>query len=302
MTASHKQNEATIVALLDQPTDKKIEAMVEKMSKRRGVAAILFYGNRLREVDAEGLLDFYVLTDSNRSYHGGGASAFFNKILPPNVYFEEMQQGDAGSLSAKVAVMTLSSFRKKMSPKSLDTTLWARFSQPARLVYCRDEKSRQDVIEAITSAYETAMWWAFRLSSNTHSATALWTDLFSKTYGAELRVESGSRAEMIVAKAPALYSSLYEAFLEDGSRSSITKSENAKAGRQWRRRRFVGKIQNFLRLTKAAVTFRGGIAYALSKVERHSGRAVVLKRWEQRFPWLAAPIVFCRLLIERRLR
>ena len=301
MTECHQQNEAAIVALLDQPADKTIDEMVEKLSKRRGVAAVLFYGNKLREVGADGLLDFYVLTDGNKAYHGAGFSAFFNKILPPNVYFEEITN-DTGSVSAKVAVMTLSAFRRKMSPKSWDTTLWARFSQPARLVYCRDEESRADVIEVITSAYETAIWWAFRLSSNTQSATALWTDLFSKTYGAELRVESANRAEMIVAKAPELYQSLYQAFVEDTSKYPIAEGEHDKAHKQWARRRMIGKVQNLLRLIKAAVTFRGGIAYALSKVERHSGRAVELKPWERRFPWIAAPLVFCRLLIERRLR
>ena len=301
MIENHQQNEAAIVALLDQPADKTIDAMVEKLSKRRGVAAVLFYGNRLREVEADGLLDFYVLIDGNRAYHGAGFSAFFNKILPPNVYFEEIES-DAGSLSAKVAVMTLSAFRRKMSPKSWDTTLWARFSQPARLVYCRDEESRQVVSESIVAAYETALWWAFRLSPNTDTAAALWTGLFSKTYGAELRVESGNRAEMIVAKAPALYQSLYTAFIEDTSKHPIAESDRDKAHKQWGRRRAIGKVQNLLRLIKAAATFRGGIAYALSKVERHSGSAVVLKPWEQRFPWIAAPLVFCRLLIERRLR
>ena len=80
------------------------------------------------------------------------------------------------------------------------------------------------------------------------------------------------------------------------------RSDRDKAHKQWGRRRAIGKVQNLLRLIKAAATFRGGIAYALSKVERHSGSAVVLKPWEQRFPWIAAPLVFCRLLIERRLR
>lgn len=301
MTECHQQNEETIVALLDQPVDKAVEAMAEELSNRRGVAAVLFYGNRLREIDAGGLLDFYVLTDGNSAYHGAGASAFFNKILPPNVYFREIEH-ETNVVNAKVAVMTLSSFRKKMSPKSWDTTLWARFCQPARLVYCRDKESREVVIDAITAAYQTAMWWAFRLSSNTHSATALWTDLFSRTYGAELRVESGSRAETIVAKAPALYQSLHQAFIEDGSNGSIIKEEAGKAHKQWARRRLIGKVQNFLRLIKAAFTFSGGISYALSKVERHSGRPVVLKPWEKRFPWLAAPLIFFRLLIEGRLR
>jgi hypothetical protein len=55
-------------------------------------------------------------------------------------------------------------------------------------------------------------------------------------------------------------------------------------------------------LAKAAFTYRGGLAYALSKVERHSGRPVDLKPWERRWPWLAAPVVFWRLWREGRLR
>lgn len=301
MTAEYQQNKKAIVEGLDQPADKSVEAMAAKLSKRPGVAAILFYGNRLRNEASDGLLDFYVLTDSNTAYHGTGPSAFFNRILPPNVYFEEVNC-EEGLVSAKVAVISLSQFRLKMSPKSMDTTLWARFSQPSLLVYCRDQESRQKVIDAILSAYETALWWAFRLFPDAPSSTDLWTNLYTSTYGAELRVEGGKRSEMIVDKSSVLYGSLYKAFLNDAAKHPITKNNHRTSRRQWALRRFVGKTLNFLRLIKAATTFSGGISYALSKVERHSGRPVALKRWERRFPWLAAPFVFCRLLIERRLR
>ena len=78
--------------------------------------------------------------------------------------------------------------------------------------------------------------------------------------------------------------------------------DRSAAARAWRRRQIVGKIRNLARLTKAAFTYRGGFAYALAKVERHSGRPVELSPWQRRWPWLAAPVVLWRLWRERRLR
>ena len=56
------------------------------------------------------------------------------------------------------------------------------------------------------------------------------------------------------------------------------------AARAWRRRQIMGKFRNIARLTKAAFTYRGGFTYALSKVERHSGRPVALSPWQRRWP------------------
>ena len=64
----------------------------------------------------------------------------------------------------------------------------------------------------------------------------------------------------------------------------------------------MGKFRNIARLTKAAFTYRGGFAYALSKVERHSGRPVELSPWQRRWPWLGAPVALWRLWREGRLR
>ena len=67
-------------------------------------------------------------------------------------------------------------------------------------------------------------------------------------------------------------------------------------------RRRAGKALNLARLVKAAFTFRGGLPYIISKIERHGGRPLELRPWERRLPWLAAPLVMLRLLREKRLR
>lgn len=287
-----------ILSHLDATPSVTVQAMVDVLAARFGVEAVLFYGNLLRDESAGGLLDLYVLTKNNRSYHGSGVAAFFNTLLPPNVYFEKCET-EAGTIAAKVAVMSLESFKKRMRQTSFDTTLWARFSQPSQLAYCATPDVRDGVVASIITAYETASWWAAHLSTNESSAKKVWENLFAHTYGAELRVEGSARATTIIDKAPDLYQMLYDAHIAS---VTITSEEKKVAKRGWMLRRSIGKILNVMRLIKAAFTFSGGITYALSKVERHSGKPVELTPWQKRWPWLAVPFVFIRLIRERRLR
>lgn len=290
---------ALIARELDRPASPAAQAMATQLAARPGVAAVLFYGARLREGSGGGPFDFYVLTTGNIAYHGFGLSALANFVLPPNVYHEVIEQPDR--IEAKVAVITLGAFRARMRPGAMDTTLWARFTQPAALVWVRHAADREAVIDAVAVAVETAAWWARRLAPETADADQTWQSLFDHTYGSELRVESGGRTRGLVAAAPERYRQLHR-LLIDGHSPADTNGDRVAAWRAWRRRQIVGKFRNLARLIKAAFTYRGGFAYALDKVERHSGRPVEISPWQRRWPWLAAPFILWRLWREQRLR
>lgn len=295
-----------IATELDRPAGAAAEAMAARLAARPGVAAVLFYGARLRqgaqagagEGTAAGPLDFYLLTDGDRAYHGVGPAALANRLLPPNVYHEAID--GPVPVEAKVAVISLRAFRARMRPGSLDTTLWARFAQPTVLAWARTPADRAAAIEAVAAAVETAAWWAARLSPDPADPDATWAALFRHTYGSELRVEGGARAGDLVAAAPGRYRRLHALLI--AGRPAAGGAERAAAKRAWARRRALGKALNAARLVKAAFTYRGGIPYALAKLERHSGRPVALKAWERRWPRLAAPFVVWRLWREGRLR
>jgi hypothetical protein len=285
---------------LDRPAGPEAEAMAARLAARPGVVAVLFYGARLREGAGGGPLDFYVLTDSNTAYHGFGPSALANRLLPPNVYHEMIEKPDL--IEAKVAVASLAAFQSRMRPGAMDTTMWARFTQPVALVWVRSPADREAVIDAVAAAIETAAWWAARLAPEKAKgegvdADETWRTLFRHTYGSELRVESGGRARDLIAAAPERYQHLHRLLI-----AGRPAGDRQAAGRAWRRRQIVGKFRNLARLIKAAFTYRGGFAYALAKVERHSGQPVELSPWQRRWPWLAAPVVLWRLWRERRLR
>lgn len=286
---------ALIAEELDRAASPGAAAMAARLAARPGVAAVLFYGAQLREGAGEGPLDFYLLTDSNTAYHGFGPSALANRLLPPNVYHEVID--GPPRIEAKVAVASLAAFRARMRPGAMDTTFWARFTQPVALVWTRSPADREAVLDAVAAAVETGAWWASRLAPETADADETWRSLFQHTYGSELRVEGGGRALDLVGAAPERYRLLHRLLV-----THPTQNERRTAASAWRRRQTLGKFRNLARLVKAAFTYRGGLAYALSKVERHSGRPVELSPWQRRWPWLAAPFVLWRLWRERRLR
>lgn len=299
---------ALVEAAADRPLAGDAAAMAAHLGARPGVVAVLFYGNLLRDAGGGGLLDFYCLTERDSAWGGRGIAAVANRLLPPNVYHVELV-GTAGTILAKVAVMRLAAFGARMRPGAWDTTLWARFSQPVVVAHAADAAVRARVIGALGDAARAAAWWAARFAPDgaDHRGAdrgadwrATWGALYARTYGAELRVEGLGRAGTILDAHPAHFEGLHAMLIAPLAKPGA--AERRAAAAMWARRRLAGKLLNAARLTKAAATFRGGLAYALAKVERHTGRPVELSSWQRRWPALAAPVVFARLVWQRRLR
>jgi hypothetical protein len=264
----------------------------------------LFYGSALRTNALDGVLDYYVLLDRVSAWPASLFAKCANRLLPPIVgYIEATIAGQP--LRAKYAVMSVAQFRSRMSPKSLDTTLWARFCQPCLCVCARNEADRRTVALAVRDAVVTAAQWAAAVGPATGSAADFWRSLFAKTYGAELRVESAQRGVDIVDRDRERYEQyLPLAWRAAGIRYTevdgalapqLTTAQRAAASRRWSRRRRLGKPLNLLRLLKAGFTFAGAMDYVAWKVERHSGVRIEVAPWQRRFPLLAAPGLYWRL-------
>ncbi|MGE4528037.1 MAG: hypothetical protein AB7D00_06690 [Rhodospirillaceae bacterium] len=287
---------------LERPVPEEVRSAAADLARGGSVAAVLFYGAHLRDGGtAAAPADVYVLVDDYRAFHGGCIAALANRMLPPTVRFLPGANGTAGF---KMAVISLAQFRHRMRSESLDTTLWARFCQPAVLAYCRDPTACRDVAAALVEAVVTAVHWAVRLCPETTTAEELWLTLFRHTYDAELRVEKASRAYTLYAADAARYDALLTAALCDGElacgakgslRRVLPGGTTAAARAAWRRRRRLGKALNLARLAKACFTFEGGVDYIVGKLERHSGRRVGLTPWQRRHPLLAAPCVVAGL-------
>ena len=266
-----------------------------------GALAVLFYGSALRTGERDGVLDFYVLTQEPPR----GLRGLASRLLWPDVGYAEI--GDAaGPLRAKVASMSLAQFQHAVSGRGLDTTVWARFAQPAALVWSDGPQSSETVEAALAQAARTASRFAAVLGPPAGSPAAYWRALFRETYAAEFRVERAGRERDILGADVGRYEALlrqawtadgiaYEAEPDGRLAPKLAPTERARLLRAWRLRRLMGRPLNIARLIKAAFTFDGAARYAAWKIERHTGVVLAVTPWRERHPILAAPGALWRL-------
>jgi len=296
-----------LAAELARETPPAVNALARELAGRGGAAtaAVLYYGSALRAGDLAGILDFYVLLDDVGARPGYFLARCANRLLPPNVGHVEFQfEGQV--VRAKYALMSTAQFAQRVGGSSCDTTIWARFCQPAVLVWSRSSEDQQALIGLVRQAVDTAATWAAKLGPESGTAEEFWRGLFARTYSAELRVESTARAQDIVGKAPERYRALLPAswsragitYACNGDAlqvTQVTPAERRRAHRSWAWRARLGRPLNILRLLKAAFTFDGALDYVAWKVERHSGVRIKVKPWQRRFPLLAAPGIYWKL-------
>ncbi|MEQ8355217.1 MAG: hypothetical protein RH942_06735 [Kiloniellaceae bacterium] len=286
-----------------QPVAAPIAAIVAAARARHGsaVAAVLFYGSCLRHDSDEGkIVDLYVIVDSYTTAYGRGLRALLNWSLPPNVFYLETPF-DQRIVRAKYAVISLADFEAGASGGWFHPYLWARFAQPCRLPYCRDEEVERRIIAALSGSVRKVAMEGLALVDANFNSRELWISVFRQTYRTELRAEPPQRADEIYAVNAAHYARVAEATLPDLGAAPAQGEERWQAaggrgaGAKWTLRRYQGKLLSVARLVKAAFTFQDGAQYLLWKIERHSGVSITPTPWQRRHPILASTVLFWQL-------
>ena len=283
------------------PVDPAVAGFAKALAEEAGALAVLFYGSNLRTGSLDGVLDFYILLPGEQQ----------DRIWP-RVSYQERVAADGTPLRAKIATMALSTFAKAASGELLDTTIWARFVQPSALVWAADDKARRGVLDAISSAAQTAARLAVALGPPSGTAQDYWRALFRATYKAEFRVEKAGRENDILSVNAEHFDGLLPLALTAGGIAhtvtngritpDITQRERSQILKWWKKRQALGKTLNFTRLIKASTTFEGAARYAAWKVERHTGMPVEVTPFREKYPLLAAPSVLWQLRQHRRRR
>ena len=281
---------------LTRSVDHRVRTLAAILAEEAGGAAVLFYGSNLRTGTLDGILDFYVLRS------GPPARGIW-----PTVSYREVEV-DGELLRAKIATMQLATFTRAAAGRTIDTTIWTRFVQPAALVWTRDADVTRRTVEAIAVAAMTASRYAAALGPVSGAPAAYWKALFAATYAAELRVERG-RPDTLLERDHRYYTTVLPlawrgAGLAFEHREGMVHPLLSTAARlrlrlAWAARRAAGKPINVARLIRAARTFAGAARYAVWKIERHTGVRVELTPWQERHPLLAAPLVLWRVRRQR---
>ena len=279
-----------VAAELSQPVDPRVADMAKAVAERHGEAsrAVLFYGSCLRESQLDGLmLDFYLIVSDYHAAYEKGWMAKANALIPPNV-FPFSHEG----LAAKYAVLSEADFHRLNGPETRNVSVWARFAQPSRLVWAKNEAARDKAIDAVARAAPTLLAAAGAMEGE--EPLDWWRRAFSLTYSAELRAERKGRAQSVV-----------DADLDRYQRFSAPAIAAIPAGAKsgdWGRRRFEGKLLSVARLAKATTTYAGGAEYIVWKINRHAGTQIELSEWQKRHPLMAAISLLPRLLRSGAIR
>jgi hypothetical protein len=237
-----------------------------------------------------------------------------NAWLPPNVFYLEIPAQEK-TLRAKYAVVSTEDFecgtRRWFHPY-----LWARFAQPVRLLYVRDEAVRRRIHFSLAHAVTTFLdQTVSAFESGEVTVEEIWSRGLSFTYAAELRPERETRARLLTqlnlddytrltryACAGNVFKDRFIALAEGNYRCEIDADTRLRSLRHWKLRRWQGRILSILRLAKAAFTFQDGISYAVWKIERHTGVHVEVSPMLRRHPVLWGYKVFWQLLRRGLLR
>lgn len=282
-----------VAAELAQPVDPRVSAMAAAIAAEHGGAsrAALFYGSCLRDValdDPAGggmMLDFYLIVSDYRAAYEKRWLARANALIPPNVFPFAFD-----GLAAKYAVLSESDFERLCGPETLNVSVWARFAQPARLVWAAGDEARGRAFAAVARAAPTLLGAAGRRAGE--DLLDWWRRAFALTYSAELRAERKGRALSVVDSDP-------ERYRRFGEAAAPLVPDNAG---KWPLRRLQGKAMSVARLAKASATYAGGADYIAWKINRHAGTNFMLKPWQRRHPLLGAISLLPKLLRSGAIR
>jgi len=281
-------------------SDPVLAQLLEQLRARHNdaICCTLLYGSCLRSGDIyDGLLDLYLICDNYRAAYGNRFMAGANWLLPPNVFYAETTL-EGRTLRSKVTMISLRDFQRGCSKAWFQSYLWGRFSQPTRLLYCRDQQARRDVKNALLGAARTFLDNAAPALPDSGSVCTLWEQALNLSYATELRTERDGRAAELVAAARDFYCAMTRAHADslsfdfavhdaDGElhyRSQMNTMRRRWGAWSWALRRGQGKMLSILRLIKALFTFEGGLDYIAWKLERHSGEEIQIPDKVRRAP------------------
>ena len=303
-----------IASQSSRPVASSLAALVGFLQERFGdsLVGVMLYGSCLHTDDpTDGIVDLYAVVDEYRNAYPERLLRAGNAWLPPNVFYVEKTDHDT-MLRAKYAVLSLEHLEEGAS-RWFHSYVWARFAQPVRVLYVRDENSRERIHRALAQAVLTFLRSCVpALDCVEMDAEAIWTQSLTLTYASELRAERDRArrltevnlddySRITAAAAPGLVGQL-EVLPGARYRRMADERDRRRVSRRWRLRRWQGRVLSIMRLSKAVFTFRDSVDYAAWKIERHTGVQIDVTPRMRRYPLLLGPRVLWMLLRRGTLR
>ena len=185
---------------LVESSDTVLNHFVEELKKLYDISlqAIIFYGSCMRSGDYhDAVLDFYLVVDSYKSAYKKNWPALLNKLLPPNVYFIQLNiNGEI--FQAKYSIISADDLQRYTDETCFHSYFWARLTQPIALLYLQKDNLRDWVLKIQQQAITTFAKEVSCMLVEKKGKEDWWMGAFKLTYAAELRTESQDRDHTVV--------------------------------------------------------------------------------------------------------
>lgn len=299
--------DALAFGLDERPSPEAVQ-LAQALARAFGPAtvAIIHYGSHAHRsgASAGSAHDFFVIVDWYRHAYRAlaramtrapapAAAALLAHILPPNVVAVTPPGAPSGT-TAKCAVVSLHHLRLAAAGRALDHFVQGRLFQHVQLVWARDADAREAVCQALVALRARTFLWGRAHLPATFTVETYCRVLLDTSFAAEVRPEGSDRVAQLVSAQGEVLRPVYGALLQALARERIlggdgnvyTLSHPVSPVTAARLRFYFGhsKLRATLRWLKYVALYDEWLDYIVRKVERRSGRAVVLTERERRWP------------------
>ena len=267
--------------------------------------AVLFSGSALfsDELTNE-ILDYHLVVANYEAAYSTSRMAKWNHRLPPNIFLFEYE-----GMTAKVAILSEADFHSLNRPDASIAAIWARFAQPARLVWSADEDAEKMVVRAVSGAAPTLLNTALAYIEREVDVLDLWQSGFSLSFQAKLHLGGKDRPMNLVERNPQRYETLGRAALHHTRIANQVRGEKvhilpdperriSAERKRWPAFKRRGKMLSVAQLVKAGFTYKGGVDYLAWKVNRHHDKQITVRNWQRRWPLLGSIVLLPRLWMK----
>lgn len=319
LPAEHAQRlRAVLEAAATRPADPDWAAFVARvrdLAPERARAVIGYgswYTEGLRKPSS--FPDVYLVVDDYR-VHARRLHAWWNRVLPPNVYFAWSEGDGTRSIRGKYNVIGTSDLERETGPGLRDVYSAGRLSKLVWLGWVRDEATRAWLTGRLVAAQETLAPAALALSPERFTVDGFSLELLALSYRGEARLEGWERVRALHAAHAGRYRELHRALLE-GFAAATGLIESAGGDAFVKRRRPEwdrlaratwrllrrSRRRGYLRWLRILLTEPNLVDLAASEAERKAGVRIRVTPALRRHPLLLGGREFARVLRERNTR
>jgi hypothetical protein len=259
--------------------------------------------------------DVYLVVDDYRRFHASRLHVWWNRALPPNVYFAWSEGEGARSIRGKYNVISAADLERETGPGLRDVYSAGRLSKLVWLGWVRDEATRDWLAGRLVAAQATLAPAALALLPERFTAEAFSLELLALSYRGEARLEGWERVRALHAAHAERYRELHHVLLE-GFAAATGLIESAgggafakRAGPEWEplaratwRLLRRSRRRGYLRWLRIVLTEPNLVDLAANEAERKAGVRIRVTPALRRHPLLLGGREFARVLRERNTR